>query len=169
MNAKHVTILSITISCIFLRAEAIGQDTVISSSITEIIDELRSENQLHLGNPVGYAAIPETNNKYFKLFTCLKSIATTSELLQLAKDSSNMIKLYSYLILVERSDSSVKHIFLQNIHNHSTVWVASGCTGILLQVNHFMLSRIQPGLPESMKLLTAKEYKHYRKLVGLKH
>src|SRR6266542_934828 len=36
--------------------------------INRLVDKLKKEDEVHFGYPVGYAGIPETNNKYYKLY-----------------------------------------------------------------------------------------------------
>lgn len=168
MRSNTITIVLFLLACLHFRAETFCQEAEVRSSILRVIDKLRSEDRMHIGNPVGYAGIPETGNQYYKLYLRLKSNASNSELLQLVKDSSDIIKLYSFMILADRGDSSVRGIFLENIENASCVWIASGCTGVVNQVNHFMLSCLRPDLPASPKVFTMQEFRAYAKAIDMK-
>jgi hypothetical protein len=87
----------------------------VRQKIINIVTSLREENTLHLGYAVGFSGIPETNNKYFKLYQRLKLEATDLELNLLANDKSTMILLYSFLILQSRNYGGVKSIFLNHL------------------------------------------------------
>lgn len=88
--------------------------------------------------------------------------------MQLILDSSIVIKLYSYMALVERRDSNVKNIFISHINNTTEVWVASECTGAVWQLNQFMLFCIRSDVAGSMSYLSKTEFDSYCHSIGLK-
>ena len=162
---KHI-LVTVTLSFIFCLA-VVGQTTVNSMrpKIQRITSKLRHEGILHLGAPVGFAGIPETNNIYYKLYQKLNSKATDDELVMLINEESKAIVLYSFLILCSRHYSGLKEIFLQNIKDTSEVWIAGGCTGSTMRVNLFMLRQLNPAHIQQ-PYLSQKEYDKYMKEFG---
>lgn len=141
--------------------QVIGQTSQsdIRPGIQRIVSKMRKETTLHLGAPVGSAGIPETNNKYYKLYQKLNSKATDKELVILTNDNSKTIVLYSFLILYSRNYSDLKEVFLKNSKDTSEVWIAAGCTGSIARVNTFMLQHLNPAYMDSRQpYLTQKEY-----------
>ena len=159
---KHI-LVTVTLSFIFCLA-VVGQTTVngMRPKIQKITAKLRRESVLHLGSPVGFAGIPETNNKYYKLYQKLNSQAKDNELVTLINDESKTIVLYSFLILYSRHYNGLKEIFLQKIKDTSEVWVAGGCTGSITRVNLFMLRQLNPAYIQQ-PYLSQKEYDKYMK------
>lgn len=144
-----------------------AQTGVLRPSIVRIVNKLRSEPTLHLGAPVGYAAIPETNNRYFKLYSRLKKNATTEELLELTEDTSKYILLYAFEILHSHTYSGLKDIFLVHQYDTSEVWQAGGCTGVVWKVNSYMLHLLSPQTnKESTTYLTHREYADLFRQIG---
>ncbi len=144
----------------------LGQTTQndIRPSIQRIASKLKNETTLHLGAPVGFAGIPATNNKYYKLYQKLGVIATDKELVSLTNDNSKTIVLYSFLVLYSRNYHDLKEVFLKNIKDTSEVWIAGGCTGSLDKVNTFMLRQLNPAYADSRQTyLTQNEYDKYMK------
>lgn len=168
MNSSIFKILFVLIAYSLFWGQSLAQDSAVRTSVKKTVDALRVENQLHIGSPVGVAGIPETKNTYYKLFLKLKRNATNAELLQLIQDSSSVIKLYSYMALVERGDINVKNIFLSHIYNTTEVWAAGGCTGVVWKLNQFMLFYIRPDVPGSVSYLSKTEFDTYCKSIGLK-
>ena len=141
-----------------------GQTTQnnIRPSIERIVSKLSKENRLHLGGPVGYAGVPETNNKYYKLYQKLGSKATDQELVALTKNNSKTVVLYSFLILYSRNFNRLKDIFIKNINDTSEVWIAGGCIGSLTKVNTFMLRQLNPAYMDSREpYISQDEYEKY--------
>jgi hypothetical protein len=146
-----------------------GQTTKddIRPGIQKIVSKLRKETTLHLGAPVGFAGIPETNNKYYKLYQILSSKATDKELVSLTTDNSKTVVLYSFLILYSRNYSELKEVFLKNSKDTSDVWIAGGCTGSIARVNTFMLRQLNAAYMDSRQpYLTQEEYDKYIKEFG---
>ena len=144
----------------------VGQTTQsdIRPSIQRIASKLKKETTLHLGAPVGFAGIPETNNKYYKLYQKLSVKATDKELVSLTNDNSKTVVLYSFLVLYSRNCPDLKEVFLKNIKDTSEVWIAGGCTGSLDKVNTFMLRQLNPAYMDSRQpYLTQNEYDKYMK------
>src|SRR5260370_1027980 len=67
----------------------------VRPDVQNIVSALKKESTLHLGAPVGFAGIPETKNKYYKLYQKLSTEATDEELVSLTSDNSKTIVLYS--------------------------------------------------------------------------
>jgi hypothetical protein len=136
--------------------------TKIRPRIQNIVSELEKEKTLHLGAPVGLGGIPETNNKYYKLYKKLKAKATDEELLSLTSDNSKTIVLYSFLVLYSRNHNGLKEVFLKNSKDTSDIWIAAGCTGVVDKVNTFMLRQLNPANMDSRQpYLTQEEYNNY--------
>lgn len=156
---RHIlTLLSLVCFALTLSA----QTTELRPSITNITNKLRKENEVHFGYPVGFAGRPETNNKYYKLYLKLKNKATEDELILLTKDTSECIVVYSFDILWQRQNTSLKNIFLQHQSDTTFFWTAGGCTGVLDRINWFMLRRLKPNQNEGNKnALTKEEYELY--------
>jgi hypothetical protein len=147
----------------------VGQDTLseIRPSIQRITSKLIKETTLHLGAPVGIGGIPETNNKYYRLYQKLGEKATDKELVSLTDDKSKTVVLYSFLILYSRNYPGLKEIFQKNIKDTSEVWIAGGCTGFSDKVNTFMLRQLNPAYMDSRQpYLTQSEYDKYMKELG---
>jgi hypothetical protein len=156
---------SATLFLLFFFAVTISAQTnELRASIDKLIDKLRKENQVHFGYPVGFAARPETNNKYYKLYLELKDKATDQELIALTNDTSECIVIYSFDILLQRQNPNLKNIFLQHENDTAFFWTASGCTGVIDRVNWFMLKRLKPASNSNNKnWLTKQEYDLYCK------
>ena len=139
-----------------------AQTTKLRPSITKIVNKLRNENQVHFGYPVGFAGRPETNNKYYKLYLKLKNKATDNELIQLTNNITECIVVYSFDILWQRQNSSLKNIFLQHQNDTTFFWTAGGCTGMLDRINWFMLRRLDPNQEDNRTgHLTKEEFELY--------
>lgn len=149
--------------CLVCFAGTLSAQTVeLRPSISSIVNKLRNENEVHFGYRVGFAGKPETNNKYYKLFLKLKDKATDNELIQLTKDTSKCIVVYSFEILTQRQNSNLKNIFLQHQNDTNFFWTAGGCTGVLDRINWYMLRRLKPSTDEGSKnTLTKEEYDLY--------
>lgn len=146
--------------------QSVGQSTQVDirPNIQRLVTKLSKEQTLHLGAPVGFAGIPETNNKYYKLYQKLSSKATDKELVALTNDNSKTVVLYSFLILYSRNYADLKEVFLKNIKDTSDVWIAGGCTGSIARVNTFMLRQLNPAFMDSRQpYLTQEEYDRYIK------
>lgn len=149
--------------------QSVGQSPSVDTrpSIQRIVTKLSKEKTLHLGAPVGFAGIPEKNNKYYKLYQKLSSKATDKELVTLTNDNSKTVVLYSFLILYSRNYSDLKQVFLKNIKDTSDVWIAGGCTGSIARVNTFMLRQLNPAYMDSRQpYLSQEEYDKYIKEFG---
>ncbi|MCF1716843.1 hypothetical protein L0U88_19530 [Flavihumibacter sp. RY-1] len=133
----------------------------IRPKIQAIADKLQKDNMVHFGYAVGYAAKPETNNKYFKLYKRLKSKATNQELVRLTNSKSEVLVVYSFNILHSRNYEGLKQIFLNHISDTSWFWTAGGCTGFVDRINWFMLRRLKPTDDTEINLLTKNEYDLY--------
>lgn len=148
------------LSCFVVTLSA--QTAEVRPRITNIVNKLRKENEVHFGYPVGFAGSPETNNKYYKLYLKLKDKATDDELVQLTNDSSKCIVVYSFDILWRRQHSSLKTIFLQHQNDTTFFWTAAGCTGMIDRINWFMLQRLNPNHNDGGKNhLTKEEFDLY--------
>ena len=154
-----------TLSFLFC-LQSVGQSTQVDirPNIQRLVTKLSKEQTLHLGAPVGFAGIAETNNKYYKLYQKLSSKATDKELVALTNDNTKTVVLYSFLILYSRNYTDLKQVFLKNIKDTSDVWVAGGCTGSIARVNTFMLRQLNPAYMDSRQpYLTQDEYDRYIK------
>jgi hypothetical protein len=139
-----------------------AQTTKVRPSIRKITNRLQKANQVHFGYPVGFAGIPETNNKYYKAYLKLTDKATDDELVQLTNDRSNCIVVYSFEILWQRQYSSLKAIFLEHQNDTTFFSTAVGCAGMLDRINWFMLRRLNPTHGDgSKKHLTKEEFDLY--------
>ena len=158
-------IISVVTLALIFCLQSNGQSSIdIRPSIQRLAIKLSKEKTLHLGAPVGFSGVPETNNKYYKLYQKLSTKATDKELVSLTNDNSKTVVLYSFLILYSRNYSDLKEIFLKNIKDTSDVWIASGCTGSLDRVNTFMLRQLNPAYMDSRQpYLTQEEYDKYMK------
>ena len=148
--------------------EATAQEAkfTIRPRVLKIVSKLKNEKTIHLGEPVGLALIPETDNKYYKLYKRLDHLATDDELLALTKDSSNTILIYSFSILHSRNHSALKEIFVKHLSDTSTFHIASGCTGDTRQVNSFMFWKLSPPYYETSKIyFTKEELEKYDQLI----
>lgn len=156
---RHIaTFLLLVCFAVTLSAQTIK----LRPSISNIANKLRKENEVHFGYPVGFAGRPETNNKYYKLYLKLKDKATDNELIELTKDTSECLVVYSFDILWQRQHSSLKSIFLQHQGDTTFFWTAGGCTGILDRINWFMLRRLNPKNNDGgKKHLTKEEFELY--------
>ena len=144
-----------------------SQQLNVRTSIKNIVDKLGKDKTLHLGAPVGFAGIPETGNKYYKLYKQLENKATDTELLILTNDTSKTILLYSFTILFHRNFVRLKDIFIKYQNDKSEVWESSGCTGVLWKTNSYMLQLLNPKSKKSLnKYLTEQEYDDYFKKIG---
>jgi len=142
------------------------QQTTLRPITQTIVSRLNKENILHLGAPVGFAGIPETKNKYYKLYKELSRKATDDELVTLAHDTSKVIVLYAFDILSSRGYPGLKDIFLNYISDTTYVWMAAGCTGSVGKVNSYMLGYLNPKYyPTDKALLTKTEYDNYVALI----
>lgn len=161
--------VTVTLSFVFgltLVGQAIQVE--IRPGIQRIVSKLRKETTLHLGSPVGFAGIPETNNKYYKLYQKLSTKATDKELVSLTNDKAKTVVLYSFLILYSRNYGELKEVFLKNSNDTSDVWIAGGCTGSATRVNRFMLLQLNPAYIDSRQpYLTQEEYDKYIKALGV--
>lgn len=154
-NAALLLFVSISLTLV-------AQDNELRPNVNRIVNKLRQEKVVHFGYPVGYAARPERDNKYYKLYIELKGKATEAELIQLTKDTSECIVVYSFDILFERKYPDLKRIFLQHQNDTTFFWTAAGCTGMLDRINWFMLRRLKPDKDkESDRYLTEEEYKDF--------
>jgi hypothetical protein len=145
---------------IILCLNVTGQNTP-SHQILSITDKLQKEDVVHFGYAVGYAARPETNNKYYKLYKRLKAIATDEELVALTNGHSKIITVYAFNILHSRKYSGLKEIFYSHVNDTAWFWTAGGCTGIVDRVNWFMLRMLKPTNDTTNTFLTKEEYDLY--------
>ena len=129
--------------------------------ISSIVHRLEKEEQVHFGYAVGFSGIPETNNKYYKLYLKLKRKATNGELVLLTKDKFTPVVIYSFAILHARKFENLKSIFLEHLNDTTFYWTASGCTGFIERVNAFMLRRMKPGINGNDNYLSREEYDAY--------
>lgn len=156
---RHITAFLLLV---FFAATLSAQTIELRPSISNIVNKLRKEKEVHFGYPVGVAGRPETNNKYYKLYLKLKYKATDNELIELTKDTSECIIVYSFDILWQRQNSGLKNIFLHHQNDTTFFWTAGGCTGVLDRINWFMLRRLKPNQNERNKnSLTKEEYDLY--------
>jgi hypothetical protein len=127
---------------------------------------LSKEETIHLGYAVGFAGIPETNNKFYKLYVELKKEATEKELLQLTQSEDKNLVAYSFMALKDRNYTKLKDILIAHLSDTSYLWIAGGCTGVFERVNTFMLYALQPGKDkENSYALTRKEFEDYLKVM----
>ena len=134
----------------------------IRPKVQRIVDKLQKDNMVHFGYAVGFAAKPETNNKYYKLYKRLRSKATNHELLELTNSESEIIVVYAFSILHSRNYDGVKDIFLNHVSDTRSFLTAGGCTGFADRINWFMLRRLRPtGDGTATNLLTKNEYDLY--------
>lgn len=149
---------------LFVSATVTAKDSQsnIRRKIQRIADRLQKDNMAHFGYAVGYAAKPETNNKYFKLYKRLKSKATNQELIALTNSKSEIIVVYAFNILHSRNYEGLKDIFLNHVSDTTWFWTAGGCTGFVDRINWFMLRRLKPTGDKTAKILfTKNEYDLY--------
>jgi hypothetical protein len=134
----------------------------IRPKIVRIVGKLKKDNYVHFGYAVGYRAVRETKNKYYKLYSKLKAKATNDELVALTSDSSKNIVVYSFSILHSRDYENLKSIFINHIGDTTFYWTAGGCTGFIERVNWFMLLQLKPSDKGGSKnYLTKQEYEEY--------
>ncbi len=156
---RHITAFLLLVC---FAATLSAQTIELRPGISNIVNKLRKEKEVHFGYPVGVAGRPETNNKYYKLYLKLKYKATDNELIELTKDTSECIIVYSFDILWQRQNSGLKNIFLYHQNDTTFFWTAGGCTGLLDRINWFMLRRLKPNQNERNKnSLTKEEYDLY--------
>jgi len=161
MTTFYRHILTVPILACFV-ATLSAQTNEVRPKINNIVKKLRKENEVHFGYPVGFAGKPETNNRYYKLYSNLKDKATDEELVKLTKDTSECIVVYSFDILWQRKYANLKDIFLQHQNDTTFFWTAGGCTGVLDRINWFMFRRLKPKQNEGSKnYLTKEEYDLY--------
>jgi hypothetical protein len=115
-----------------------AQTNQIRTEVSRIAEKLGKEEILHLGAAVGEAGVPETSNKYYRLYVRLKNRATNDELYFLTHRSSKIIVLYAFTLLKSRNDGRVKDVYQRYAMDTSDVWQAGGCTGVLWKVNQYM-------------------------------
>ena len=146
---KTISIIIAFVTLSWLTVAGQQPQTTLRPTIQTIISRLKKENVLHLGAPVGFAGIPETKNKYYKLYKKLNTKATNEELVTLTHESSKVIVLYAFDILSSRGYSGLKDIFLNHVSDTTVVWMAGGCTGSVGKVNSYMLvKKLQSMTPE---------------------
>jgi hypothetical protein len=159
---KRLTTLGFPITTFLLIFHlTINAQVTIRTNILNIATKLQKDDYVHFGYPVGFAGIPETNNKYYKLYKKLEAKATTQELVELTKNKSALIVVYAFDILQQRNYDGLKNIFLQHVNDTAWFWTASGCTGALDRVNWFMLGRLKPIDGIAGNSLTKLEYDLY--------
>jgi len=147
-----------------------AQVNTLRPEIRRLLIELRKDKEVHLGYPVGIAAVPETNNKYYKHYCQLKEKATDKELLILTDDTCKEIVIYAFDILYSRKNSTLKTIFLKHQNDTRSFWIASGCTGIADRVNLFMLDLLDPNRQNvEPGYMTKKEFDSFRKKLAATH
>lgn len=148
------------IACSNLRAQT--KSISIRPEIESIVASLQKEKLIHLGYPVGHAGIPETKNKYHKLYLQLKRKASIEELVQLTANSSPSITIYAFDILASKNYIHLKDIFLGHASDTTHIYIAGGCTGIIDHVNWFMFSQVKPDpKSNSTNRLSLNEYHFY--------
>ncbi len=134
----------------------------IRPKISTLADKLTKEKKIHFGYAVGFSAIPETKNKYYKLYLKLKAKATNEELLALTKNNSTTILIYSFDILRYRNYEGLKNVFFEHMNDTTWYWTAGGCTGVLNTVNRFMLMQLRPTDAKGIKnYFTKEEFEQY--------
>src|SRR3954465_6637729 len=97
-NSKQITplIISLLVMLIIcLESTAQQAEVAIRPTVLNIVSKLANERTVHLGDPPGLSSIPDTTNKYYKLYKKLGKIATDNELLALTNDTLNVIVVYS--------------------------------------------------------------------------
>src|SRR4051812_33961575 len=117
--AKTISLIFAFVVLPWLTVASQPSPTSLRPMILTTVSRLTKENILHLGMPVGYAGIPETNNKYYKLYKRLKAKATDEELVILTSERSKVIVLYAFDILSSRGYSGLKDIFLNHLSDTS--------------------------------------------------
>lgn len=159
---KHnLTILLLLV--LTFKVSAQKNQPVVRLKITRIVNKLEKGKEVHFGYPVGIASLPETNNKYYKLYQKLKRKATNAELIRLTKSKSEIITIYAFNILHSRNYEGLKYIFFRHIRDTTLFWTAGGCTGIVGSVNWFMLRLLKPTNENGYRYcLTKSEYNMYR-------
>ena len=172
-SKKEMKVLKHLVALLFLSSfsysKVAGQtiQSELRPGIQRIVSKLRHEPILHLGAPVGFSGLPETKNKYYRLYQKLSLKAADNELVILTNDSSKTIVLYSFLILYSRNYGELKAVFLKNMKDTSDVWIAGGCTGSVTKVNSFMLRQLNHAFMDSMlPYMTQDEYDRYMKEFG---
>ncbi len=157
---RILTIIFLLLFSLTINAKPNQHD--IRPKISRIVDKLKKDNYVHFGYAVGYGAVRETKNKYYKLYLKLKAKATNDELVSLTKDSSKNIVVYSFAILHSRDYENLKSIFINHISDTTFYWTAGGCTGFIERVNWYMLRQLKPTDKDDNKnYLTTKEYDEY--------
>lgn len=156
---KSITVLLFVLLIFSKQGFSQTNKVVVRQSILKTVEKLRKEDMVHLGNSVGVAGIPETNNKYYKLYLKLKAKATNDELAFLSNDSSKCIVIYSFSALRSRNYAKLKDVFLSHVNDTTLFWTAGGCTGFTDRVNWFMLRQLKPLNPNDY--LSQNEYEAF--------
>jgi hypothetical protein len=145
-----------------LTIDAEAHQIDIRPRITKIVNKLKKDDYVHFGYAVGYGAVRETKNKYYRLYLKLKAKATNDELFLLTKSSSKNIVIYSFAALHSRGYENLKSIFINHVDDTTFYWTAGGCTGFIERVNWHMLRELKPGKNGIDKnYLTNQEYDMY--------
>ena len=149
---------------IFFAATISAQTNKIAvrPKINRIVTGLQKDRMVYFGYPVGYGGSDGTKIKYYKLYKKLMHKATNEELIELTKNKSANIIIYAFKILYIRNYNGLKNIFLDNINDSTQFWTSGGCTGVVNQVNWFMLWLLKPMDKDNSKVhLTKEEYDFY--------
>ncbi|HMJ46139.1 MAG TPA: hypothetical protein VK498_02355 [Ferruginibacter sp.] len=160
MNTLKLILLLLFISLSF-QSSATDDDGKIRPRVKRIVEKLQKDHLVHFGYAVGFAGIPETNNKYYKRYEKLKRIATNEELVFLTSSKSKQIVVYSFDILQSRGYKQLREIFIEHVKDTTFFWTAGGCTGLINRVNWFMLGRLASLQISGENSLSKKEYEKY--------
>lgn len=145
-----------------ISTNAQSSEIKIRPRIKNIVERLKKEDLVYFGYRVGYGAVPETNNRYYKLYLKLKKKATNEELAVLTKDTMKIIDIYAYSILHSRNYENLKEIFLEHRNDSAYFWTAGSCTGFIDRVNWYMLRKLNPSNQNNNRIyLTQEEFEKY--------
>jgi hypothetical protein len=164
MKRRLTTLILITYCFLLLTltGNAQSKQAILRPQIDHLVNKLKQEKIVHFGYAVGFSAVSETKNKYYKFYQRLKRKATNTELIVLTNDFEKCMVVYAFSILHDRQYEQLKDIFLAHTNDTTYYWTARGCTGSLNRVNWFMLRRLSwKNEHYSKEYLTPEEFAKY--------
>ena len=112
----------------------------ISVSTNSIIDSISTSNIVE-GWQTGL--VPLTP-KVWRFYNSLEDTATINELYQLTDSKNPVVRCYSFMALIHRSDSLAMKVLRKSENDSSNVRSANGCVIVASTVFQFQLSRVRP-------------------------